>query len=281
MQTFWVLLSSLLFATMSLLVKLASTEFSLAEIVFFRALPGSVLLFGYARSRQLPIWPIHWRVHGIRNVVGIASMTLGFYATSKLALATASSLEYTAPIFMMLYVVVLARHRPEISDLLALSGGFVGVLLLLRPSLQQDQLIPFLAGLCSGALAAIAYLQIRRLSRLGEATWRTVFFCTLSAMVLSLLAMPFVPLAHYSLRGVALLTGVGLMGLAAQLAMTRAYSVGAPTLTAMLQYSTIIFATIYGYFVWGDKLTWLSGLGLMLIVGSGAMAALIVREPQL
>jgi drug/metabolite transporter (DMT)-like permease len=71
------------------------------------------------------------------------------------------------------------------------------------------------------------------------------------------------------------------MGLAAQLAMTRAYSVGAPTLTAMLQYSTIIFATIYGYFVWGDKLTWLSGLGLMLIVGSGAMAALIVREPQL
>ena len=118
MQAFWVLVSSLLFATMSVLVKLASSEFSLAEIVFFRTLPGSLLLFGYARSRRLPLWPHHWRIHAIRNLVGIGSMTLGFYAISKLALATAASLEYTAPIFLMLYAVVLVRHRPSIIDIL-------------------------------------------------------------------------------------------------------------------------------------------------------------------
>jgi len=278
MQAFWVLVSSLLFATMSVLVKLASNEFSLAEIVFFRTLPGSLLLFGYARSRRLPLWPHHWRIHAIRNLVGIGSMTLGFYAISKLALATAASLEYTAPIFLMLYAVVLVRHRPSIIDILALAGGFAGVLLLLRPSLQQDQLIPFLAGLGSGALAAIAYLQIRRLGALGEATWRTVFIYTLSAMVVSLFAMPFTPPATYSVRGIGLLIGIGITGLAGQLAMTRAFSVGAPTLAAILQYSTVVFAAFYGYIVWGDHPTWMSSLGLVLIIGSGAGAALAMRR---
>lgn len=278
MQSFWVLISCLLFATMSLLVKLSSSQFSLAEIVFFRALPGAILLLGYARSRRLSVWPLHWPVHIIRNFVGLGSMTLGFYATSKLGLATAVSLEYTAPIFMMLYVVVLSGFRPGIVDLLALAGGFLGVVLLLRPTLQHGHEIPFLAGLTSGALAAVAYLQIRRLGSLGEPTWRTVLIYTLSAMVLSLLAMPFTTMAEYSVRGLALLLGVGFTGLGGQLAMTRAYSVGKPTLTAMLQYSTVLFAAFYGFIVWGDRLTWMSTLGLALIIGSGIAAALAMRD---
>jgi len=278
MQALWILISSFLFATMSLLVKLASSDFSLAEIVFFRALPGAVLLLAYARIKQLPVRSKHWRVHAVRNIVGIGSMTLGFYAVSHLSLATATTLEYTAPIFMMFYVIVFAQHRPNVPDLLALFGGFIGILILLRPSLQQDQAIPFLAGLSSGALASIAYLQIRRLGGLGEATWRTVLIYTLSAMAASLVAMPFASTGHYSGLGLVVLLGIGVTGLAAQLAMTRAFSAGAPTLTAMLQYSTVLFAFVYGYFVWGDRLTWSSALGLLLIVGSSASAALATRK---
>ena len=277
MQSFWVLISCLLFATMSLLVKLSSSQFSLVEIVFFRALPGTILLVGYARSRRLPIWPSHWRIHMIRNVVGLGSMTLGFYATSKLGLATSASLEYTAPIFMMLYVVFLSGHRPSVIDLLALAGGFLGVVLLLRPTLQQGQEIPFLAGLMSGALAAVAFLQISRLGALGEPTWRTVLIYTVSAMAMSLLVMPFTTMAEYSFRGLALLLGVGFTGLGGQLAMTRAYSIGKPTLTAMLQYSTVLFAAFYGFVVWGDRLTLMATLGLALIIGSGCVAALAMR----
>ena len=278
MQVFWILLSSFLYATMSLLVKLASAEFSLVEIVFFRAFPGAVLLATFARYRGYAIASVHWRVHLLRNAVGICSMLCAFYAVSKLTLATATTLEYTAPIFMMLYLVTLARHRPGIVDILALIGGFAGVLLLLRPSLQQDQLLPFLAGLGSGALAGIAYLLIRRLAELGEPTWRMVFAFALAAALVSGVALPFAPHADYTPGGVALLLGLSAAGISAQAAMTRAFRIGQPTLTAILQYATVVFAAIYGFFFWGDRPNAMAIAGLALIVGSSLAAALATRR---
>jgi len=278
MQVFWILLSCLLYATMSLLVKLASAEFSVVEIVFFRAFPGALLLFAYARMRGYPLVSEHWRIHMLRNGVGIVSMGLAYYSVGKLALATATTLEYSAPIFMMLYLVTMARHRPGVVDVLALAGGFGGILLLLRPSLQQDQLVPFLAGLGSGALAAVAMLQIRRMGMLGEPTWRMMLMFALAASLVSAIALPFTPHAQYTPRGIALLLGVGVTGMTAQFAMTQAYRQGQPTLIAILQYSTVVFSAFYGFFFWGDRPSLMAMLGLVLIVGSGVATALAMRR---
>jgi S-adenosylmethionine uptake transporter len=281
MQAFWIVLASLLFATMSLLVKLAADQFSIVQIIFFRALPGALLLAAYARLRGLSLLPVLWRAHLLRSLAGVASMSLSFYATSKLALGTASTLEYTAPIFMALYVAIVTRQRPSRVVLLALLVGFAGVLLLLRPSLQRDQLAPFLAGLAGGALSAVAYLQIVRLTAAGELTWRIVLIFSVTTAVLSAILMLFSAAAVYTPLGVATLAGIGGAGLAGQFAMTRAFRGGVPTLTAALQYTTIVFATIYGYFVWGDRPTWLSAMGLVLIVTSGLAAAFAMRGRRL
>jgi S-adenosylmethionine uptake transporter len=274
---FWTLLSSLLFATMSLLVKVASSEFSLPTIVFFRALPGALLLFAYALARGLPITTPHWKTHAVRSVVGIGSMMLGFYAVSGLPLATATCLDYTAPIFMTLYVIMILHHRPTALETLALVGGFVGVVLLLRPTAQRDQIMPFVAGLVSGALAAVAYMQIRRLGRAGEPPWRIVLIYSATALLLSAIAMPFTPSYTHTSRGIVALAGIGLTGLVAQIAMTRAYSEGAPTVVATLQYSTVVFSAIYGYVLWDDHLSIASAGGLALVIVSGAVAAWHVR----
>jgi S-adenosylmethionine uptake transporter len=277
-QVLWVLLSTLLYATMSLFVKLASADFSVVEIVFFRALPGAVLLFAYMRARGYSLASRHWRIHLLRNTLGIVSMGLAYYAVGKLALATATTLEYTAPIFMMLYLVTMARHRPGVIDVLALVGGFAGVLLLLRPSLQQDQLAPFLAGLGSGALAAVAMLQIRRMGMLGEPTWRMMLMFTLSATLVSGIALPFTPPAQYTLRGIALLLGVAATGMIGQYALTQSFRVGQPTLVAILQYSAVVFSALYGFFIWGDRPSLMAVIGLALIVGSGVATALTMRR---
>jgi S-adenosylmethionine uptake transporter len=280
MQVFLILLSCLLFATMSMFIKLASAQFSIAEILFFRALPGVIVLVAFARLRQLPLRTDHLRIHMLRGIVGICSMVFGFYAVSKLTLGTTACLEYTAPIFMVVYLLALTRHRPHAAELFAIFGGFAGVLLLLRPSIHEGQFMPFMAGLASGALAAMAYLQLRRLGDLGEAPWRTVLIYTSLAMVVSIFAMAVSPHSEYTLRGVSLLAGIGVTGLVAQLAMTRAFSKGSPTVAATLQYSTLIFAAVYGYFIWGDVLSWMSAGGLLLILISGSLAALTVRDTR-
>jgi drug/metabolite transporter (DMT)-like permease len=277
-QVFWTLLSSLMYATMSLMVKVAAEDFSLPTIVFFRALPGAIFMFAFARIRGLTFTTPHWKVHGIRSAVGITSLVLAFFAVSRLPLATATCLDYTAPIFMALYLVVILRHRPTLLEHLALAGGFAGVVVLLQPTFQQDDVWPFVAGLGGGALAAVSYMQIRRLARLREPLWRIVFVYSVTGLVASSIVIPFTPTHDHTLEGVLALGGVGLTGLVAQVAMTRAYSHGTPTVVATLQYSTVVFAALYGYFLWGDRPSVASASGLILVVVSGAIAAWQVRS---
>jgi S-adenosylmethionine uptake transporter len=180
---FWILLASLLFATMSALVKVAATGVSLPEIVFFRTLPAAVGLYAFARARGLIITSRNWRLHALRTLAGVSSMFVGFYAVSKLPLATASTLEYTTPLFMLAYMVVLARSHLTAQKAFAMIGGFAGVLILLRPTLQAGQTPAFFAGLASGALAGLAYTQIRRLGEAGEPAWRIVLWNSCSGAI--------------------------------------------------------------------------------------------------
>jgi len=276
----WILVSSLLFATMSALVKIAAEDVSLFEIVFFRNLPSVLVLFAYSRIRGLSLRTPCPGLHVRRSLVGITGMTLGFYAISRLPLATATTLDYTAPLFLLLAYMVVSPRLVRIGDGLTILVGFIGVVLLLGPTVHANQVLPFLAGLGGGACAAMAYRMVWRLGRAREPGWRIVFFYALAATLVSLASMPFAPVSTYNLQSVSALVGVGVVGLFAQLSMTHAFQLGSTSLLATLQYSTVIFAAVYGLAFWGDRLS-LAGLaGLVLIVLSGVLAVRNLSNQQ-
>ena len=96
---------------------------------------------------------------------------------------------------------------------------------------------------------------------------------------MSAAAVPFGPPSRYTVATVVALPGVGVIGLFAQLAMTRALSSGPTTLLASLQYGAVAFAAIYGVVLWDDRFSPASAAGLALIVASGIVALYRVREP--
>lgn len=276
----WILVSSLLFATMSALVKIAAEDVSLSEIIFFRNLPSVLVLFVYSRLRGYSVRTTCPGLHIRRSLIGITGMTLGFYAISRLPLATATTLDYTAPLFLLLAYVVVSPRLVRIGDGLTVMIGFIGVVLLLGPTVHANQLVPFLAGLGGGACAAMAYRMVWRLGRAREPGWRIVFYYALAATLASLASMPFAPVSTYNLQSVSALVGVGVVGLFAQLSMTHAFQLGSTSLLATLQYSTVIFAAVYGLAFWGDRLS-LAGLaGLVLIVFSGVLAVRNLSNQQ-
>jgi S-adenosylmethionine uptake transporter len=277
---FWILVSCLLFATLSALVKVAAAGVSLPEIVFFRTLPAAVGLIALARMRGQRIATANGKLHAMRSAVGVMTMFVGFYAVSKLPLATATTIEYTTPLFMLAYLVVLARSRLTPQIALAMLGGFAGVLVLLRPTLDTGQSLAFAAALCSAALAGVVYVLIRRLSEAGEPAWRIVLWNSVSGTVVAAALIPFGPPSHYSAQSIAALAAVGIVGLGAQLSMTRAFSTGPATLLASLQYSTVAFAALYGVVLWGDVLSATSVFGLALIVLSGIVALRRADKPM-
>lgn len=272
MQSLWMIIASFFFACMGVCVKLASTQYSAAEIVFYRSFINLLFLLVLVKARGIPVKTPLWRLHVLRSGSGCVSLMLYFYAISMLPLASAVTLSYTSPLFLAVYLVLLGKARLRGGMIFALVLGFLGVILLLRPSFQADQLFGGVIGLASGMVAGLAYFNVKELGARGEAEERIVFYFALVTTAVSAVWMAFFEFHAVDLRGGLLLLGVGTFGTLAQLVMTRAYKRGNTLVSASLAYSTVIFASLFGMLFWKETLTAGAWSAIALIVCSGVFS---------
>jgi S-adenosylmethionine uptake transporter len=162
-----------------------------------------------------------------------------FYAIGKLPLATAVTLNYMAPIWLATWMFFLgwwhAKGETEWPLVLAIVMSFVGVTLALRPAVETNQPLGGAIGLLSSIVSAMAYMQVRNLGQMGEPEYRVVFYFSLTTM-------------------------------------TRAYRLGKVLVVANLQYTGIIFSSLWGMLLWGDVFDWHVWLGMGVILVSGIAA---------
>ena len=271
-------LASLLFSLMGVCVKLASTQFGTGEIVMYRGLVGAVVMAVLVRARRQSLRTAVPGMHLWRSIVGVSALCLWFYAISGLPLATAMTLNYMSPIWMAMFLiggsVLLGGARVDARLVATVLAGFVGVAAILRPSIDRDQLWFGVVGLFSGMLSALAYLQITALGRAGEPETRVVFYFSCAGMLagLALMLLQGGPSGGHDLRGMLLVLAVGVFATAAQLAMTRAFSIGRPLVNASLQYLGIAFSFAWGVLLFDDPVHPLALLGMAMVVGSGIVA---------
>ena len=271
MQSLWMLVASLLFASMGVCVKLAAETHSPVEITFYRSFVSLLLMFGLVRLRGVRLATPEWRWQISRGFVGFSALFAYFHAIALLPLATAVTLNYTSAIFLAIYLA-LAGMRLRFGILGALGVGLVGVALLLKPTLHADQLTAGLIGLGSGILAGMAYFSVRELGARGEPEVRTVFYFSLVSSCCAALWLLFGDLHAVDLRSGLLLLGVACFATLAQLAMTRAYTRGKTLLSAVLAYSTVIFSSLFGVLFWGEVLDASAWFAIGLIIVSGIAA---------
>lgn len=268
--------ASLLFASMGVCVKLASARYGASEIVFYRGLVGLAMIALVARVQGQSLATPVPGMHLWRSIVGVTSLCLWFYAIGKLPLATAMTLNYMSSVWMALFLmggaVLVGSARVDPRLMAAVLAGFVGVALILRPTLQQDQFWHGLAGLASGVLAAMAYLQVTALGRAGEPETRVVFYFSLGGVVAGAALSAPAGFSAHTPGGLALLLAVGLLATTAQLMMTRAYATGRTLVNASLQYLGIAFSFLYGVLLFDDPVTPMAIAGMLLIVGAGLTA---------
>lgn len=273
MQSLWMLLACAMFAIMGACVKVAADlGASLPQVVLFRGIPSVFLLFMWARFYRRALAPTSWRLHVWRNVAGVASMWLGFYALAELPLSTAISLNYTAPLFIAGWMLGWGGSQRDPVRIVAVLFGFLGVVGILRPSIEHDHLLAAALGLLAGALSAVAVMQLRELGRVGEPEWRTVLIFSSCVCLSSLAGLALDGWRPLDIRAWLALTGLGSSGMIGQLAMTRAFGLGSALLTAALQYTTIIFAALLGIIFWGDRPDLLAWGGMALIIASGLLS---------
>ena len=280
-------LASLFFAAMSVCIKYASAHFNTVELVCYRGAIGIAFMATLCRVQG-----VSWRtpvpmMHVWRSIVGVASLVAWFYAIARLPLATAMTLNYMSGVWVAAFLVGGTLVMGRIQDLgrqgpivLTVMAGFTGVVMTLRPTIEQNQLFAGLIGLLSGLGAAFAYLQVAALGRVGEPESRTVLYFSVGATVAGALGMVFVGASPWLWPQALWLLPIGVLAALGQLCMTRAYSKGATLVVANLQYSGIIFAALFGLFLFGDQIPLIGWAGMALIIASG-IASTILRSRAL
>ncbi len=283
MPSLWMLFASFAFSLMGAAVKLASTLYSTSEIVMYRGLVGTLMLLVLVRLQRGSLRTAFAGAHLWRAFVGVVSLWLWFYAIGKLPLATAVTLNYMAPIWMAFFLLCAgwwqSKNHVEWPLIGAIVMSFVGVTLVLQPALEANQWLGGLLGIMSSVLSALAYMQVRKLGQMGEPEYRVVFYFSLMTLCAGAFGTLLenrpagVPLlTPHTLEGAAQLLAIGVSAAVAQMAMTRAYRMGNVLVVANLQYTGIIFSSMWGMLLWGDRFSWYVWLGMGVILASGIAA---------
>ena len=280
MQALWMLIASFFFALMAVCVKVASQWYGSGELVFWRGLLGMAFMWLLARQRGMTLRTPLVSLHAWRSVSGVVSLWAWFYSIAGLPLATAMTLNYMSSVWVAAFLlgsalIAIRPGQPVFRQgplALAVLAGFAGVVLMLRPTIDQDQLFAGLVGLFSGVLAAIAYLQVMALGRLGEPEERTVFYFSAGSALAGLVVLPFAGMAPWDWTQVPWLLAMGATASAGQWCMTRAYSQGATLVVASLQYSGLVFGAFFGVLLFDETIAGIAWIGMALILASGIAA---------
>jgi S-adenosylmethionine uptake transporter len=279
MQALWMVLASFFFAAMSVCVKFAATHFNTFELVCYRGAIGTFIMVMVCQRKNISLQTPVLKMHVVRSIAGVVSLAAWFYAIAKLPLATAMTLNYTSSVWVAAFLVgstmwigtfkSAARQVPVAMTVLL---GFVGVVMTLRPSFEQNQFAAGIIGVVSGMVSAIAYLQVAALGKVGEPVERTVFYFSLGSAVAGALCMLVWGTSEWVWTLALWLLPVGILAVLGQWCMTQAYNDGATLVVANLQYSGIVFSAVFGLFLFGDEIPWMGWAGIGVIVLSGIAA---------
>lgn len=261
-------------ATMSALIKVASDRgIHLLEIMFWRQFITLPIAVGWvmATSSLASLATRRPGTHMMRGLYGTIGMVLNFGAVILLPLAEATTMNFTAPIWAVILSTLLLKEQVGIWRWSAVLFGFVGIVVIAQPGGGHIPLFGALVALGGAFMIALISIQIADLNRTDKPLTIVFYFAIFTTLVTAP-ALPFVMTGHDGGEWLLLLS-IGLSGAAGQLLLTAALRFGKVASVIVMDYSSLFWATLYGWFLFDmlpPESTW---LGAPLIVAAGLVIA--------
>ncbi len=261
---FYMFISVCAFSLMDVIVKW-SEDYPVGQVLFFRGFCGIIpILFLIPKDRYLDFYKTTRPfLHFKRCLAGLIALVSIFIALRNLPLATVVSITFAAPIFTTIFSIFLLNEKVGLYRWLAVLVGFVGIIIISEPGFSSLNLyyiypIIFCLGLSYVAIA------IRKLSS-TEPVWLISFFFSFSIMLLSFLSF-YQNWILPSLIDLFLLSLIGILGGLANLWLSQSYKLSEVSLVTPLKYLALVFAIIFGYFIWDELPTFKTLLGAGLVI---------------
>ncbi len=267
----WMIVATILLTVMGALVKYLGRELHSFQIVFFRCLIAVVCLLPFiAHAGIRSLATRRPGMHALRTAMGISAMFCVFYAFSHMPFAEAMAIIFSRPLFSVTLAVLLlgetvGRHRTA-----AAVVGFLGVVMMVKPgtaAFDPVSLVAVTAALLGGFIAIV----IKKLSR-TETTTTIVMWFAVGGTIISFVPMLLVWSAP-TLAQWGLLFLVGVLGVAGQTSLTRAFSTGETSFVTPFDYMRLVLAALIGLLIFREIPDTWAIIGAVVIVSSGYYVA--------
>ena len=241
----------IMFALMNMFAKILSENHHVIEISFYRNIIAltifSVIIWRRGGLKTAKLVNKNGTV--LRALIGVVSLAVTFAAYTHMPMADVTALLFTAslivPVLSILFLGEhVGRHRWT-----AIILGFIGVLIMLQPT-GNTTLIGISLALGAATIHAIMAVLLRHIGRTDGPITVTFYFLLYGAVITGL-ALPFL-FVMPTMAELPYIIGIGFSGALAQLCLATAFRHIEASAVSVFNYSSIIWATIIGYFVWGD-----------------------------
>jgi drug/metabolite transporter (DMT)-like permease len=239
------------FQILNVLGKWLAESYPIGMLIFFRsvfALVSSAIMVARSGGKTILVTK-RPAAHLLRGAIWLVMLTCSFYAFHLLPVADASAIGFSAPLFVTILARPLLGEFVGARRWFAVTLGFSGVLLIVRPSTNLIE-IGALFAVGDAASYALGVLLVREISR-TEHCLAIVFYCCVVAAVASTILIPFcwvTPTVH----DLCLLVAMGLIGGVAQYLTTQSYRYAPASVVAPFTYSALIWSVLFGFMIWGE-----------------------------
>lgn len=268
-----------MFTVMNMFAKLLSANHSVIEIAFYRNLiasvPFLVMVFVFGR-REILVLRSKPLLVGTRAVLGSISLMVTFAAFSMMPMADTTALLFTSSLFIPVLGVLFLRESVGPWRWSAVVAGFIGVIIMARPS-GHVYSIGILVALCAALMHASLQIILRYLGRYESPETISFYFFIIGTFVTAL-PLPFIAVKP-EVSEIPLLFGVGLSGAAAQWLLSIAFRNAKAAIVTVFNYSGIVWATLFGWLIWSEWPLPNVMLGAGIVIASNLL--MIWREARL
>jgi len=262
-------LSVCAFSIMDIIVKW-SEHYPLGEVLFFRGFFGLLFYFFIIPRERLKDFYYTKRagLHFLRCVFGLIALLAIFIALRNLPLATVVSISFAAPIFTTIFSIFFLSEKVGFFRWLAVFVGFIGIIIITEPGFSSLNIyyvypIIFCLGLSYVAIA------IRQLST-TEPVWLISLNFSAAITLASIFTIPFGWIMP-NIKDLILLSLIGVFGGVANLWLSQSYKFSEVSLVTPLKYLALVFAIIFGFFIWGEVPTFKTLAGALLVIISSVI----------
>jgi drug/metabolite transporter (DMT)-like permease len=245
-------------------------KFPAHELVLARSIVSFTISYYIIKRRGLPVLGFNRKWLVIRGVSGMIALTIFFYSIHYLPLAIASTIQYLAPIFTVVFAMLLLGERVKKLQWFFILLAFVGVGLIGFNNLlaaDQHENINYLwfgLGILSAAFSGIAYTAIIKLKETDTPINIVIYFPMLSLPIMTVWCL-FEFTMPSGIEWLILLI-IGIFTQIAQVLMTKALHEGSAGLITPFQYLGAIYAALVGFFIFDERLSWIVYVGIVLIL---------------